>query len=740
MSDRIKLKRKLAPRRFAVKDEKLILEMTHKNERTKEITPTADLTELAEENGLSILVVDESSSVLSKANNNSICEILYNSETFASDCAEFCGKAFEMTEKAGAAVDYKCYAGLNCTAVPLETEEKKLAAIVGRIFLKAEDYRKATERAISGDWKQFPPTRFFENVLLSGSPKKLRKVAERLENLTVEEKHLIIAFVEKKELSGNETPKNEQVKQIGGNKTGEPREIEKLVQQFHDAAAQTAKVSKEIAKRNSGETEEFAAWRSLFGSLLDLSYKQACIAVLQFVSKRYKLKNLAWLERKDNHLNTILAGGELKKQQMYLSISAGDKRLIEAVKKESSIELQEREDKTSAGELQKVRLFPVAVGGEIRSALVVGDDIGEKEKNRHIAKFCQTVASELEILRLREELARRGWLERAVQLFNQSIKDLDSEDFWASLLRVSAELMKAERSSLLIFNEETKSFQAKAATGINADSITKNAENIGERVAEKVLQNGKPLVVENIDKIKFPETPEDWNYKSNSFISYPILIGNRKIGVLNLTDKADGDAYNLFDLELLDAIAPQLAILVDRATLKHKAGEFEQLSVTDALTGLLNRRYLEQRLNEEIIRSNRNGSPMSFLMIDVDEFKSYNDNFSHPEGDKALQIVAKCLHETLRGADVAARYGGEEFSILLPQTNSEEAEIIAERVRERVEMTKFPNRKVTISIGIASCCTDFKSTEDLVSAADKALYVAKRQGRNNVKIFEKLDN
>lgn len=88
---------------------------------------------------------------------------------------------------------------------------------------------------------------------------------------------------------------------------------------------------------------------------------------------------------------------------------------------------------------------------------------------------------------------------------------------------------------------------------------------------------------------------------------------------------------------------PQLAILIDRANLKSKAGEFEQLSVTDALTGLLNRRYLEERLTEEIKRSNRHDFPLSFMMIDVDEFKSYNDSFGHTEGDKALQTVGGCL-------------------------------------------------------------------------------------------------
>ena len=178
--------------------------------------------------------------------------------------------------------------------------------------------------------------------------------------------------------------------------------------------------------------------------------------------------------------------------------------------------------------------------------------------------------------------------------------------------------------------------------------------------------------------------------------------------------------------------------MIDRAVLKNKAGEFEQLSVTDALTGLLNRRYLEERLTEETKRSNRYGYPMSLMMIDVDEFKSYNDKFGHPEGDKALRTVAHLLKDTLRGADVAARYGGEEFSILLPQTTSEEAQTIAERIRQKIETTQFPHRKVTISIGIASCSHIVCSPPEIIKAADQALYEAKHRGRNNVQIYEKL--
>jgi diguanylate cyclase (GGDEF)-like protein len=205
-----------------------------------------------------------------------------------------------------------------------------------------------------------------------------------------------------------------------------------------------------------------------------------------------------------------------------------------------------------------------------------------------------------------------------------------------------------------------------------------------------------------------------------------------------MTDKVDGSAYDEYDLELLNAVAPQLAVALDRAKLERKAGKYEQLSITDSLTGLLNRRYLEERLTEEINRSRRHGYPMSFMMIDVDEFKSYNDNFLHTAGDKVLQLLAHCMKDCLRGADVAARYGGEEFSILLPQTSLAEAEIIAERIREKVESTDFPNRRVTISLGVAAYTPAIKTPEDLISAADKALYQAKHHGRNNVQVYQNI--
>jgi two-component system chemotaxis family response regulator WspR len=133
---------------------------------------------------------------------------------------------------------------------------------------------------------------------------------------------------------------------------------------------------------------------------------------------------------------------------------------------------------------------------------------------------------------------------------------------------------------------------------------------------------------------------------------------------------------------------------------------------------------------------------MSFMMIDIDDFKSYNDTHGHPAGDLALEMTAQCLKTALRSADVAARYGGEEFSVLLPQTSLSEARVIAERIRRRIERTHFPHDdsqplgSVTVSIGISSFGPEHDTPAKVINAADRALYVAKSRGKNNVEAVE----
>ncbi len=171
--------------------------------------------------------------------------------------------------------------------------------------------------------------------------------------------------------------------------------------------------------------------------------------------------------------------------------------------------------------------------------------------------------------------------------------------------------------------------------------------------------------------------------------------------------------------------------------LQKQAEEFEIMAITDGLTGLLNRRYLDARLSEELKRSQRHGYSMGFVMIDVDNFGKFNKDFGYQVGDEVLRETSRVMKATLRDADVAARYGGEEFCILLPQTTVGEAFAIAQRIRQRIEKTPFSQRQITVSIGVAAFSEKYSmnsTPEKLIEAADSALRQAKQNGKNNVQI------
>src|SRR6476661_4214906 len=141
------------------------------------------LDEITAESGMAVVIVDRNTRVVATSNDNSICRALNPPDTFVGACAEDCGRAYDRTREAGAPVDYECHAGLQCRSVPLGTGAKQLVAITGRTFVKASKYRQATARAITGDWSSFPPTKIFENVILSGSVNELNRLDRQVSEL-----------------------------------------------------------------------------------------------------------------------------------------------------------------------------------------------------------------------------------------------------------------------------------------------------------------------------------------------------------------------------------------------------------------------------------------------------------------------------------------------------------------------------------------------------------------------------
>ena len=351
-------------------------------------------------------------------------------------------------------------------------------------------------------------------------------------------------------------------------------------------------------------------------------------------------------------------------------------------------------------------------------------------------------ALQTEVNRLRGELEYRSQLSDSLSSFLERISSGDPSGTYGSILDHVAQLLEAERASLWLFDENSNEIAVRAAKGFSIDDASRIS--VGQGIAGRVLESGTPLVIQDIEAAGLVPASPDRNYTTKSFISYPITIGGRKIGLLNLANKRTGAAFDDVDLSLLEIVGPQIAVAMERAEWQQRATQFQLMSITDPLTGLLNRRYLEERLTEELSRSKRYNYSMSCLMIDIDDFKKYNDRNGHQAGDVALKITAHSLKAALRSADIACRYGGEEFCILLPQTTVTEAGVIAERMRQKVADTIYPhgasqpNGRVSISIGISTLGKHIDTAESIISAADRALYAAKSIGKNRIEFY--VDN
>ena len=215
-----------------------------------------------------------------------------------------------------------------------------------------------------------------------------------------------------------------------------------------------------------------------------------------------------------------------------------------------------------------------------------------------------------------------------------------------------------------------------------------------------------------------------------SRLTIPLVSFGQILGVLGLHGESP-DAFHETDVQSLESVADICATSIQNA---HYVEQVKQLAYLDGLTGIFNRRFFELRIMEEIERARRYGTSMSVIMADIDHFKRLNDEFGHLLGDEVLRQVSSVFHQQVRKIDVVCRYGGEEFAILLTQTNSEQALMVAEKLRKMVEGWQFPGvpRTVTISAGVAAYPDHGTTRDDLMRGADSGLYAAKQAGRNRL--------
>ena len=231
------------------------------------------------------------------------------------------------------------------------------------------------------------------------------------------------------------------------------------------------------------------------------------------------------------------------------------------------------------------------------------------------------------------------------------------------------------------------------------------------------------------------------NYLIRTALCVPIMLNQEVVGIIYATKSdADNAPFDQNDAQLAMAVSHQAALAIQRSQFLERAKGFEQLALTDSLTGLNNRRKFIQDANTEIARARRFEHPMSLMIIDIDDFKIINDTYGHLVGDQVLVEVANRLKVNLRNIDLLARYGGDEFIIILVEADKDYAASIAERLYQTITNTPIETTKGKIDIAISIGISAFKQLKageiNPLQIADDALYSAKSAGKNQIKIFD----
>ncbi|MCS7263900.1 MAG: diguanylate cyclase [Armatimonadetes bacterium] len=319
---------------------------------------------------------------------------------------------------------------------------------------------------------------------------------------------------------------------------------------------------------------------------------------------------------------------------------------------------------------------------------------------------------------LKQLLSQRDQLGMLVQILHHFVLAATRQDIVLALLKELSHFLRLEEMEIVVFNTNP-------VFGLwrrdNDEVIVKELENQDE---DSMPNWAKGQLTCEIMQIK------------DSLI-VPIATDENAIALMKLT-REPNKPFSPDEIRFMEAVANQTALALERVRL---IAFLENLSLTDSLTGIANRRHLEWRLNEEVERAKRYHYQLSALMLDIDNFKQINDTYGHIIGDLVLQQIAQRLKGSLRRTDFLARYGGEEFVVLAPQTSSERAIILAERLRRVIlespmYVTDNLSLHITVSIGVAVFPEHAQNESDLIQAADLALYKAKQTGRNKVCLFE----
>ncbi|MFC1593018.1 diguanylate cyclase [Candidatus Omnitrophota bacterium] len=331
-------------------------------------------------------------------------------------------------------------------------------------------------------------------------------------------------------------------------------------------------------------------------------------------------------------------------------------------------------------------------------------------------------------------------LTRLLEISSQMSAFEDIDQLVGFFVNKIAELFRVSRVSFMLLDRINKELSVKASCGLSS-SANKVRIKLGQMFVGWVAQEGKPLLVRDIEA-EYPNILRERisRYKTKSFIIVPITVKAGVIGILSLTDKKDSTVFNEGDLAIINLVSHCFAFHIESIRLLQKNAE---LAIIDNLTGLFNHRYFQEHLLEEIYHAERYRQPLALLMLDIDDFRLYNQNFGYSGGDSALKQIAGIIKVNIRRVDAAVRYGPEEFMMILPNTKLKQATVVGDRIRDAIDYSVFTEdrsssfgmTKLTGSIGVA----DYKvglTKEGFINNVTSALSRAKQQGKNRICVFK----
>lgn len=358
-------------------------------------------------------------------------------------------------------------------------------------------------------------------------------------------------------------------------------------------------------------------------------------------------------------------------------------------------------------------------------------------KDKQIAREKRIVDLNLSDRELQTKELRRQALQRKMghflnlRKFSEDLQAATSvEEASAKIAREACEILPQAAECRLYLVDEARQELRLVAGYPSARAGRDAAPTLYDRWVMKRTQT--ILVEDSTTDYRFPAESRDGHEELRAICASPLLSENKVLGVVRACSSEAG-AFTPDDLRLLDAFSSAGAVTLRNLILYERMRE---LATHDSLTGLFLNRYFQEKLEQEIRRAEEERGRFAVLLLDIDHFKRYNDEYGHSAGDLVLKNVAVTFQKSLESGETSARYGGEEFVALLPGKGGREAIASAERVRREIERSvlvlRRAERRVTASVGIAVYPKDGRDREALLQAADKRLYEAKKAGRNRV--------